>query len=50
MVPILALLSEPTLLVPFALLAQSTPLTLLTLVTLVRLVAQISVVTSNWGT
>ena len=50
MVPILALFSEPTLLVPFALLAQSTPLTLLTLVTLVRLVAQISVVTSNWGT
>ena len=50
MVPLLGLLSEPTLLAPFALLAQSTPLKLLTLVTLVRLVAQISVVTSNWGT
>ena len=49
-VPLLGLLSEPTLLALFALLAQSTPLTLLTLVTLVRLVAQITVVTSNWGT
>ena len=49
-VPLLGLLSEHTLLAPFALLTQSTPLPLLTLVTLVRLVAQITVVTSNWET